>query len=67
MSPRPEEAPSGTASMMEAYITGKGELRKTPQPIKMIQPRVPLLIKIMDSTVTAQPTARILKENLRPL
>src|SRR5215210_430436 len=67
ISPRPEDAPSGMASMMDAYITGKGELRKTPQPIRMIQPSAPLLIKIMAKTVTAQPTARMLRDHLRLL
>ncbi len=42
-------------------------MRKTPQPIRMIQASVPLLIKIIVSTVAAQPTARMLRENLRPL
>src|SRR5829696_2468157 len=64
--PRPEEAPSGTASIMEAYITGKGELRKMPQPISMIQPRAPLLINIMSRTVTAQPTASIPRDHFLP-
>src|SRR5215210_7846645 len=67
ISPRPEDAPSGTASMMDAYITGKGELRKIPQPIRMAHPRAPLLIKIIASTVTAQPTARMPRDHLRPL
>src|SRR5215212_9157588 len=65
--PRPEDAPSGTASIIEAYITGKGELRKMPQPIRMIQPSAPLLIKIMSKTVKAHPTARMPRDHLRPL
>src|SRR5215212_5996595 len=65
--PRPEDAPSGTASIIEAYITGKGELRKMPQPIRMIQPSAPLLRKIMSKTVKAHPTARMLRDHLRPL
>ena len=67
ISPRPDEAPSDTASMMEAYFTGKGELRKTPHSIRMAEARVPLLMRIMASTVTAYPAARMLRENLRPL
>jgi hypothetical protein len=33
----------------------------------MAEARVPLLIRIMASTVTAYPAARMLRENLRPL